>query len=46
MSTRYQFNEICILTDDARDRRLMPTRENIINGMRWLVGNAGPGLFS
>ncbi|GHP06976.1 hypothetical protein PPROV_000572000 [Pycnococcus provasolii] len=34
------------LTDDEhgrRDRNFMPTRQNIINGMRWLVSDVRPG---
>ena len=30
----YAFKEICILTDDCQDPRGMPTRQNIINGMK------------
>lgn len=31
-----------ILTDDQRDRQYQPTRENIIEGMLWLVEGARP----
>ncbi|OCF31458.1 hypothetical protein I316_06860 [Kwoniella heveanensis BCC8398] len=36
----YQPADIVILTDEVNDPRTMPTRENIINGMRWLVEGA------
>ncbi|WVF72535.1 hypothetical protein IAT40_007352 [Kwoniella sp. CBS 6097] len=36
----YQPADIVILTDDINDPRTMPTRENIIKGMRWLVEGA------
>jgi hypothetical protein len=39
----YGFKEICILTDDSKDPRGQPTRQNIINGMDWLVRGAQPG---
>lgn len=29
-----------ILTDDARDERNIPTRENMLEGMKWLVEGA------
>ena len=31
-----------ILTDDQRDPQFQPTRENIIEGMLWLVSGAQP----
>ncbi len=31
-----------ILTDDNRDPRLHPTRQNMIGGMQWLVEGAQP----
>ncbi|WVQ98413.1 hypothetical protein IAU59_005536 [Kwoniella sp. CBS 9459] len=36
----YQPADIVLLTDDVNDPRTMPTRENIIKGMRWLVEGA------
>ena len=39
----YGFHEICILTDDSNDPRGQPTRQNMINGMKWLVRDACPG---
>lgn len=36
----YKDEDMVILTDDQRDRRCVPTRENIIRGMRWLVKDA------
>ncbi|SPO04156.1 probable Metacaspase-1 [Cephalotrichum gorgonifer] len=38
----YRRENMLILTDDQRDVRYHPTRENIINGMRWLVDGAQP----
>jgi len=32
-----------VLTDDQSDSRRLPTRENMLNGMRWLVAGAQPG---
>ncbi|KAG9296184.1 hypothetical protein G9A89_014776 [Geosiphon pyriformis] len=42
--TYYNFREqdMVILTDDQRDRKMIPTRENILAGMRWLVAGAQP----
>lgn len=36
-----------ILTDDQQDPNYQPTKQNIINAMRWLVGGAqaGDSLF-
>ena len=34
--------DILTLTDDARDPRDRPTRENIIRAMQWLVSGAQP----
>jgi hypothetical protein len=31
-----------LLTDDQRDPIMIPTRENIIRAMGWLVSNAQP----
>lgn len=38
----YKKEDIVMLTDDAKNPRMMPTRENIINGMQWLTRNASP----
>lgn len=32
-----------VLTDDQRDMNFKPTRQNILNGMKWLVNGASPG---
>ena len=41
---QYNFKpeDVVILTDDAEDPRLQPTRENMLNAMRWLVYEAQP----
>ena len=41
---RYGYHErnIRMLTDDASDPRLLPTRKNIIRAMEWLVRDAQP----
>ncbi|WWC85156.1 uncharacterized protein L201_000013 [Kwoniella dendrophila CBS 6074] len=36
----YRPADIVILTDDSNDPRTMPTRDNIIKGMKWLVQGA------
>ncbi|PPQ81149.1 hypothetical protein CVT25_015201 [Psilocybe cyanescens] len=36
----YKATDIVLLTDDARDARSLPTRDNIIDAMRWLVRHA------
>ncbi|WVO21757.1 uncharacterized protein IAS62_003069 [Cryptococcus decagattii] len=36
----YQLNDIVMLTDDMKDARTMPTRDNIIKAMKWLVDGA------
>ncbi|KAK9817527.1 hypothetical protein WJX74_008370 [Apatococcus lobatus] len=36
-------NSMLVLTDDQQDPRLRPTRENMINAFRWLVGGTQPG---
>jgi len=36
----YKSEDILLLTDDASDRRQLPTRKNMIDGMRWLVHGA------
>ncbi|KAI8078627.1 caspase domain-containing protein [Halteromyces radiatus] len=40
----YGFREedMVILTDDQTDPRFIPTRQNMISGMQWLVANAQP----
>ena len=32
-----------VLTDDKTDPKLLPTRQNIIDGMKWLIAGAKPG---
>ena len=32
-----------MLTDDQKDTGFHPTRENITNAIKWLVGGAQPG---
>lgn len=39
----YRDDDMVILTDDQRDPRSIPTRENITRAMHWLVSNASPG---
>lgn len=36
----YQLDDIVMLTDDNNDARTMPTRDNIIKAMKWLVDGA------
>ncbi|KAF8875085.1 peptidase C14 [Gymnopilus junonius] len=38
----YDSKDVVILTDDAKDHRSLPTRDNIIQAMRWLVRQAQP----
>ncbi|KAF8345746.1 peptidase C14, caspase domain-containing protein [Amanita rubescens] len=38
----FRSSQIMILTDDNRDPRLHPTRQNMIGGMQWLVEGAQP----
>ncbi|KAJ3519020.1 hypothetical protein NM688_g9362 [Phlebia brevispora] len=38
----YKSHDVVMLTDDATDPRLLPTRQNILNAMHWLVHNAHP----
>ncbi|ORZ24008.1 peptidase C14, caspase domain-containing protein [Absidia repens] len=40
----YNFREedMVILTDDQSDPRFIPTKQNMISGMQWLVANAQP----
>ncbi|KAF5367495.1 hypothetical protein D9758_003743 [Tetrapyrgos nigripes] len=38
----YKLEDIVMLTDDQQDWRKMPTRQNIIDAMQWLVRGAAP----
>jgi len=38
----YRVEDTVMLTDDTRDARKLPTRENILQAMRWLVTDAQP----
>lgn len=38
----YQFDDMVILTDDQREMARIPTRENILRAMQWLVKDARP----
>lgn len=38
----YQYDDMVILTDDQRERARIPTRENILRAMQWLVKDARP----
>ncbi|KAG2149074.1 metacaspase-1 [Suillus bovinus] len=38
----YKEEDMVILTDDARDPRQLPTRQNILRAMEWLVRDARP----
>ncbi|GLB36836.1 putative caspase domain containing protein [Lyophyllum shimeji] len=38
----YQSGDIVILTDDSKNPRQQPTRQNMLDAMRWLVKNAQP----
>ncbi|KAG2354542.1 peptidase C14, caspase domain-containing protein [Suillus spraguei] len=38
----YKEEDMVILTDDARDPRQIPTRQNILRAMEWLVRDARP----
>jgi len=42
MSRGFHESDMVILTDDQRDGQYQPTRENIIEGMLWLVEGARP----
>lgn len=42
MGRGFHESDMVILTDDQRDPRYQPTRENIIQGMLWLVDGARP----
>ncbi|KAI9457643.1 caspase domain-containing protein [Lactarius psammicola] len=39
---RYSRSNIIVLTDDATNPRMQPTRKNMLNAMRWLVEDACP----
>ncbi|KAI0270327.1 caspase domain-containing protein [Russula aff. rugulosa BPL654] len=45
---RYNRNDIVVLTDDQQDPRAIPTKDNILRAMNWLVMDARPhdSLFS
>lgn len=38
----YLYDDMVILTDDQRDNARIPTRQNIIRAMQWLVKGASP----
>lgn len=38
----YLYDDMVILTDDQRELARLPTRENILRGMQWLVKDARP----
>ncbi|KAF8917434.1 caspase domain-containing protein [Mucidula mucida] len=38
----YKMEDIVMLTDDARNPRQLPTRDNILQAMQWLVKGAHP----
>lgn len=44
ITTMYGFDEedMVILTDDQEEEKFMPTRENILAAMKWLVHDAEP----
>jgi hypothetical protein len=37
---RYKTSDILLLTDDSKDSRSLPTRDNLIQAMKWLVRGA------
>jgi hypothetical protein len=39
----YKPDDMVVLTDDARDPRSIPTRQNMTAAMHWLVSGAAPG---
>jgi hypothetical protein len=43
LSTKYGFQDYIILTDDTEDATKQPTKDNIINAMKWIVQDAKPG---
>ncbi|CAO3589967.1 unnamed protein product [Absidia cylindrospora] len=44
LTSLYNFRpeDMVVLTDDQKESRFIPTRQNIISGMQWLVANARP----
>ncbi|KIY44408.1 peptidase C14 [Fistulina hepatica ATCC 64428] len=38
----YRMDDIVMLTDDSRNPRQIPTKQNIIQAMHWLVNSAAP----
>ena len=42
MKNNYKSSEIIILTDETNDSRKLPTYDNILEAMRWLVRGAKP----
>jgi hypothetical protein len=38
----YQPQDMVILTDDQQDPRSLPTKDNILRAMQWLVKDAQP----
>ncbi|CDK28930.1 unnamed protein product [Kuraishia capsulata CBS 1993] len=38
----YAFGDMVILTDDTRDMRRVPTKQNMLRAMQWLVKDARP----
>jgi hypothetical protein len=38
----FQEEDMVVLTDDQEDEKFIPTRENIVAGMKWLVHDAEP----
>ncbi|KXN72137.1 hypothetical protein CONCODRAFT_5060 [Conidiobolus coronatus NRRL 28638] len=38
----FRLDDMVILTDDQQDPKFIPTRQNMINAMHWLVGGAQP----
>lgn len=36
---RYDPRNVLILRDDSRNPQLLPTKQNILNGIQWLVSN-------
>ena len=38
----YKKEDIVMLTDDSTNPRMMPTRENMLQAMQWLVRGASP----
>lgn len=42
-NVRSPSDQLIILSDDQRDANYRPTKQNIVNGLKWLVGGAHPG---